>query len=196
VTVATYQSVSGAGQKGLDELDAGLSQDPAVRGEVFAHPIAFEALPHCGTLDSDGWTSEERKLMVETRRILERPDLPVSATAVRVPVRRSHSEAVWVETEEPIDAAQARALWRAAPGIEVIDEPENARYPRARHAAGTDPVYVGRIRRDPADSRGLAFWVVADNVRKGAALNAIQILEQLIGAKPAGLGSRTAHDRG
>ncbi|MGD8394768.1 MAG: aspartate-semialdehyde dehydrogenase [Candidatus Eiseniibacteriota bacterium] len=176
VVVSTYQSVSGQGQKGLDALAPG--GDPERR--IFPHPVDGEALPHCGAFDVDGWTSEERKLMHETRRILGLPGLAISATAVRVPVVRSHSEAVWVETCRVLDVPAARAALRAAPGVSLIDVPQESVYPLARRAAGTDPVYVGRLRRDPSVETGLVFWVVADNVRKGAALNAVQILEELV----------------
>jgi aspartate-semialdehyde dehydrogenase len=189
VQVATYQSVSGVGWKGVATLDQELRTELGVAGtagdgagvgdEVFAHPIAFEVLPHCGTFAEEGWTTEELKLMRETRRILGKPELAISATNVRVPVRRCHAEAVWVETRDPLEVEAARELFRQAPGVELVDEPAAARYPLTRRAAGTDQVLVGRLRSDPAVERGLLFWVVADNVRKGAALNAVQILEEL-----------------
>ncbi len=191
VTVATYQSAAGAGQSGLLELETEtrrqMNGEPPRHG-VFAHPLAFEVLPHVGTFGPDGQTSEERKIIEETRKILGLPDLPVTATAVRVPVRVGHSEAVWVETDLPLDPEAARACIAAQPGVVVRDDPGRAVYPLARQAAGTDLVYVGRVRRDPSRAHGLILWVVADNVRKGAALNAVQIAEQVMGAVGAAAG--------
>ena len=184
VTVATYQSAAGAGIKGLRELEAetrrDLSGEPP-RSQVFAHPLPFEVLPHIGVFEPDGQTSEEAKIVAETRKILGLPALRVSATAVRVPVRVGHSAAVWVETQAALAPDEARRLLASAPGVVVVDDPARADYPRARLAAGTDPVYVGRIRRDPTVPHGLVLWVAADNVRKGAALNAVQIAEHVLG---------------
>lgn len=194
VTVATYQSASGAGQRGLAELESETRRaldGRAPEASVFAHPLAFEALPHVGTFGAaGGMTSEEEKIIAETRKILGLPALRVSATCVRVPVRVGHSEAVWVETERPLGPEAARAALAAAPGVVVVDDPAAAHYPLANRAAGTDPVYVGRIRRDPASENGLILWVVADNVRKGAALNAVEIAECLLGAPRVPAGAR------
>jgi aspartate-semialdehyde dehydrogenase len=184
VTVATYQSVSGTGQKAVEAL---LAESAAIiAGEdapagVYAHRIAFNALPFAGALSGDdGYTDEELKLVNESRKILELPELRVSATCVRVPVLNSHSEAVWVRTREPIAPAEARSLLAAEDGITVVDEPEAHRYPMAIDADGGDDVLVGRIRRDLGDPNALALWVVADNLRKGAATNAVQIAELIL----------------
>ena len=199
VTVATYQSAAGAGQSGLRELETETRRvldGDAPAAEVFAHPLAFEALPHVGVFGDDGVTSEEQKIIDETRKILGLSDLPVSATCVRVPVRVGHSEAVWVETERALDPEAARACLARQPGVVVRDDPARAVYPLAREAAGTDPVYVGRIRRDPARAQGLILWVVADNVRKGAALNAVQIAERLLlRSEPAARAARESAER-
>jgi aspartate-semialdehyde dehydrogenase len=184
VTVATYQSVSGTGRAAVDALR---EQSAAVlAGEqppagVYAHRIAFNALPFAGSLSGDdGYTDEELKLVNESRKILELPDLRVSATCVRVPVMNSHSEAVWVRTREPISPDAARALLAAEDGITVVDDPAAGKYPMAIDADGQDGVLVGRIRRDLGDPNALALWVVADNLRKGAATNAVQIAELLV----------------
>jgi aspartate-semialdehyde dehydrogenase len=182
VVVDTYQAVSGTGHKAVAELEAQVQAH--ARGEpkqarVYPHPIAFNALPEIDVFREDGYTKEEWKVIVESRKILHLPDLRVSCTAVRVPVFASHSEAVHVETREPLTPAAARELFAATPGVVVVDDPGAHGYPLATHAAGTDEVYVGRIRQDVSmpDGRGLAFWVVADNLRKGAATNAVQIAE-------------------
>jgi aspartate-semialdehyde dehydrogenase len=188
VTVATYQAAAGAGQKGLSELERETARALAgVRpaAAVFAHPLPFEALPQVGAFLDSGATVEEQKMVDETRKILGLPTLAISTTCVRVPVRVGHSEAVWVETERPLAPEEARALLAAAPGIRVIDDPADESYPLATGVAGTDRVDVGRIRRDPASAHGLIMWVVADNVRKGAATNAVQIAEVLLAAAPA-----------
>ena len=184
VTVATYQSVSGTGQSAIDALR---EQSAAVlAGEqppagVYAHRIAFNVIPFAGSLQGeDGYTDEELKLVNESRKILELPDLRISATCVRVPVVTSHSEAVWVRTREPITADEARALLAAEDGITVIDDPAADAYPMAIDAEGRDGVLVGRIRRDLGDPNALALWVVADNLRKGAATNAVEIAELLV----------------
>jgi aspartate-semialdehyde dehydrogenase len=183
VVVASYQSVSGTGQAAVDELRAqvaghlaGEEPEPA----VYPHPIAFNALPHIGVFDDGGYTGEEIKVMAETRRMLGMPHLPVSATCVRVPVVRGHSEAVQVETSEKIGADAARELLMAAPGVALVDEPAHNRYPLARDADGRDEVFVGRVREDSSHPRGLAMWIVSDNLRKGAATNAVQIAEALV----------------
>jgi aspartate-semialdehyde dehydrogenase len=184
MTVATYQAVSGTGQSAIDGLQAEVAaavagEEPSAR--VYPHPIAFNALPVAGSFaGDDGYTDEELKLVYESRKILSVPDLRVSAMCVRVPVVSGHSEAVWVETREPLGPGDARALLREAPGVVVVDDPANNGYPTALQAAGTDDVYVGRIRRDLGVPNGLAFWVVSDNLRKGAATNAVQIAEILV----------------
>jgi aspartate-semialdehyde dehydrogenase len=183
VTVATYQAVSGTGTKAMDELSdqsrAVLAGKPAAPS-VYPHQIAFNALPHCDTFDDEGYTGEEAKLVRETRKILGMPDLGIAATCVRVPVWRGHSEAVWIETEQPLSAAQARELLRDAPGIVVLDDPAANVYPTPAETAGSDEVFVGRIRDDASRPNGLALWIVADNLRKGAATNGVQIAETLV----------------
>jgi aspartate-semialdehyde dehydrogenase len=184
VTVATYQSVSGTGQAAIDALReqsaAVLAGEKAPAG-VYRHRIAFNVIPFAGSLQGeDGYTDEELKLVNESRKILELPDLRISATCVRVPVVTSHSEAVWVRTREPIAADEARALLAAEEGITVIDDPAADAYPMAIEAEGRDGVLVGRIRRDLGDPNALALWVVADNLRKGAATNAVEIAELLV----------------
>jgi aspartate-semialdehyde dehydrogenase len=184
LVISTYQAVSGTGKKAVDEL---LGQSHALLHEreieppaSYAHQIAFNALPHAGSFaPDDDHTDEERKLINETRKILSDPSIRVSATCVRVPVVTGHSEAVNVQTREPLSPEQARELLRDAPGVTVLDDPSSALYPLAIDAAGQDDVFVGRIRRDPGHERALDLWVVADNLRKGAALNAVQLAELL-----------------
>jgi aspartate-semialdehyde dehydrogenase len=184
VVVDTYQSVSGTGNKAVVELDAQVrayaAGDPP-QASVYPHPIAFNALPHIDVFREDGYTKEEWKVIVETRKILHLPELPISCTAVRVPVFTSHSEAVHVELQAPMTPDEARALFAAVPGVVVRDDPAHNVYPLATEGAGRDEVFVGRIRQDVSipDRRGLAFWVVSDNLRKGAATNAVQIAELL-----------------
>ena len=188
INVATYQSVSGTGRRALEELGrqtAGLLNFHSVEPEVYPVQIAFNVIPHGGDFLDNGYTSEEMKLVWETRKILGDESIGVNATVVRVPVFYGHSEAVAIETRDKLTAADARELLRKAPGIEVVDEPVAGGYPTpVTHASGTDPVYVGRIREDLSHPRGLNLWIVADNIRKGAALNAIQIAE-LIAAEAA-----------
>ena len=183
VTVATYQSVSGTGQHAIDglrrETALALAGEP-VTAQVYAHPIAFNALPAGSWQGDDGYTDEELKLVNESRKILELPDLRVSPTCVRVPVLNCHSEAVWVRTREPIAPDEARELLAEAPGVTVIDDPPGNAYPMAIDADGKPGVFVGRIRRDLGDDRALALWIVSDNLRKGAAENAVQIAELLV----------------
>jgi aspartate-semialdehyde dehydrogenase len=181
LTIATYQAVSGTGKRAMDELrdqSRALLDGGAVEASVYPHPIAFNALPQCDVFDGDE-TTEETKLVKETHKILEDESIGISATCVRVPVWRSHSEAVWIETETPLGAAKARELLESAPGVRVVDDPAAARYPMPSEAAGADDVLVGRIRDDRSRRNGLALWVVADNLRKGAALNGVQIAELL-----------------
>jgi len=183
VVVATYQSVSGTGREAVEELRlqtrAVLEGKQAVP-QVYPRPIAFNLLPHIDAFSADGYTKEERKLVTETRKIMGRPDLAISATTVRVPVEVGHSEAVWVETERPVEPETYREALAQAPGVLVMDDPGRGVYPTPLDAAGRDEVLVGRIRRDPSVASGLVFWVVADNLRKGAATNAVQIAEELL----------------
>ena len=184
VVVSTYQSASGAGQSGVKELLEGarayLSGEQEPTPSTFAHPLAFEALPHIDTFDANGYTREELKMVRETRKILNDPDLQVSATCVRVPVVRSHSEAVTVDLGRAVDVDEVRKLWQEMPGVELVDDPEHVEYPLARRAEGADPCFVGRIRRDLDRPETLHFWVVSDNLRKGAALNAVQIAQFMV----------------
>lgn len=183
VIVTSFQSVSGTGQAAIVELREQTAGNLAGREpapSVYPHPIAFNALPHIGDFEADGYTGEETKVIAETRKILGMPQLPVSATCVRVPVFYSHSESVQIETTEAITAERARELLMGAPGIRLVDDPALAVYPLARDAVGRDEVHVGRIRRDASHPRGLAMWIVADNLRKGAATNAVQIAESLV----------------
>ena len=183
VIISSYQSVSGTGQAAVRELreqTAGLLAGAEPEPEVYPHPIAFNVLPHIDTFDESGYTGEERKVAAETRKMLGMPDLRVSATCVRVPVIQSHSQAVHIETTDPISADAARNLLMAAPGVILVDEPGLNLYPLPREATGRDDVFVGRIREDSSYSRGLALWVVSDNLRKGAATNAVQIAESLV----------------
>jgi len=182
VIVDTYQSVSGTGADAVAELEGQVREHAAGRepvASVYPHPIAFNALPEIDVFRDDGYSKEEWKVIVESRKILHLPDLRVSCTAVRVPVFFAHSEAVHVETTEQITPDRARELFAAVPGVVVEDDPTAHRYPLATHAAGRDEVFVGRVRADASrdDGRGLAFWVVSDNLRKGAATNAVQIAE-------------------
>jgi aspartate-semialdehyde dehydrogenase len=184
LVISTYQAVSGTGKKAVDEL---LGQSRAVLdgqepvASVYPHPIAFNALAQAGSFPpDDDHTDEERKLINETRKILGDGSIRVSATCVRVPVVTGHSEAVNVETKRPLSPERARELLAAAPGVTVVDDPAAARYPLATEAAGKDDVFVGRIRRDPGNERALDLWIVSDNLRKGAATNAVQIAELLV----------------
>jgi aspartate-semialdehyde dehydrogenase len=183
VVVSTYQSVSGAGRRAMEELShqvGALFNGKDVRKDKFPHQIAFNCIPHIDVFLENGYTKEEWKMINETRKILGEPGLPVTATTVRVPVFCGHSESVNVETVVKLSAAEARKILREAPGIIVVDEPENNVYPMAIDATGKDATYVGRIREDDSVPNGLNIWVVADNLRKGAALNAVQIAEILI----------------
>jgi aspartate-semialdehyde dehydrogenase len=182
VIVSSYQAVSGVGLQGSVELFEGSKAHLAGTDyayTAFAHPIAFNAIPQIGSFKDDGYTSEELKMVYETRKILGLPDLPVCPTCVRVPVANCHSETITVETERPISPEEARELFSAFPGIEVVDDPARSRYPMPSDCTGRDEVFVGRIRRDLSHPNGLSFWCVSDNLRKGAATNAIQIAELL-----------------
>jgi aspartate-semialdehyde dehydrogenase len=181
VVVATYQSVSGAGRDAMDELfnqTRSVYVNDPIKKEQFTKQIAFNVIPHIDVFMEDGETKEEWKMAVETRKILD-PDIAVTATCVRVPVFIGHAEAVNVEFEQPISEDEARKLLKAAPGISVVDHRVDEGYVTPQESAGEDPVYVSRIRKDPTVPNGLNLWVVADNLRKGAALNAVQIAEIL-----------------
>ena len=194
MVVSTYQAVSGAGAGGpielqneVDALRAGKSYAP----KVFAHQIAYNVIPQIGGEQCDGYTSEEMKLQNEGRKILHLPDMNVSCTCVRVPVFYGHSESVNIETERKLSAKEARAILAQAPGVQVYDNPSEKMYPLAVDAAGEDPTYVGRIREDDTIPNGLNMWIVADNIRKGAALNAVQIAEELVRRDLLGVQDRT-----
>ena len=181
VNIATYQSVSGAGQTGMEELGRQTAQllafQPA-EAKKFPVQIAFNLIPHIDAFQDNGYTKEEMKLVWETRKILGDDSIQVNPTAVRVPVFYGHAEAVHLETRDKISVERVRELLAAAPGVEVVDEQSAGGYPTpVTHASGNDPVYVGRLREDISHPRGLALWVVADNIRKGAALNAVQLAE-------------------
>ena len=185
INVATYQSVSGAGRSGMEELGretaALLNFQSVEPGKKFPAQIAFNVIPQIDDFQPNGYTKEEMKLVWETRKILEDESIQVNPTAVRVPVFYGHSEAVHIETSDKITAEEARELLRQAPGVVLMDERKPAGYPTpVAQAAGTDGVFVGRIREDISHERGLDLWVVSDNIRKGAALNAVQIAELLI----------------
>ncbi|HZO58891.1 MAG TPA: aspartate-semialdehyde dehydrogenase [Solirubrobacterales bacterium] len=194
VIVSTYQSTSGTGQKAVEELraqaEAVLGEDP-VQASVYPHQIAFNVLPQVETFkDGDDYTTEERKMMAETRKILERDDIAISATCVRVPVYNGHSESVNVQTRDDLSPERCREVLAAFPGVVVVDDPAAGRYPMPIHAAGRDEVLVGRIRRDPSHERCLNMWIVGDNLRKGAATNAVQVAEQLVERKLVGTRAR------
>ncbi|HCC85286.1 MAG TPA: aspartate-semialdehyde dehydrogenase [Porphyromonadaceae bacterium] len=182
VHVATYQAASGAGAAAMQELEE--QQRQLVNGEEptiskFAYQLAYNLIPQVDLFTNNGYTKEEMKMYNETRKIMH-SDIEVSATCVRVPVMRAHSEAIWVETEHPISVEEAREAFEKAEGVVVIDNPANKEYPMPIDLSGKDPVYVGRIRKDLTNDKGLSFWSVSDQIRKGAALNAVQIAEYLI----------------
>jgi aspartate-semialdehyde dehydrogenase len=183
IVVSTYQSVSGTGKKGMDEL---LEQTKALLNfreivcKVYPHQIAFNCIPHIDEFGEDGYSKEEWKMINETKKIMEDDSIRVTATTVRVPVFHCHSESVNIETEKKLTAQEARDILSKAPGVIVYDNPKQREYPLAIDVAGRDEVYVGRIREDKTIPNGLNMWIVADNLRKGAALNAIQIAELLI----------------
>jgi aspartate-semialdehyde dehydrogenase len=185
VIVDTYQAVSGTGADAIAEFEgqirAHVAGEPK-HASVYPHPIAFNALPQVDVFLDNGYTKEEWKVVSESRKILHLPELRVSCTAVRVPVFVSHSEAVHVETRDPLTPERARQLFAAVEGVVIQDDPSTSTYPLASEAAGSDDIFVGRVRSDPsiADGRGIAFWVVSDNLRKGAATNAVQIAETLV----------------
>ncbi|HID24307.1 MAG TPA: aspartate-semialdehyde dehydrogenase, partial [Planctomycetaceae bacterium] len=178
VIVSTYQAVSGAGVQGTKDLIEGTRaalNDEAYGYKAFAHPIAFNAIPQIGSVKEEGYTSEELKMVYETRKILGDDSIQINATCVRIPVANCHSESITVETERPISPEEAREAFAAFPGIEVVDDTASGRYPLPSECSGRDEVFVGRIRRDLSHRNGLTFWCVSDNLRKGAATNAVQI---------------------
>ena len=182
VHVATYQAASGAGARGMAELDEqiraiGRGEEPEVK--KFAYQLAYNLIPQIDVFADDDYTKEELKMYHETRKIMH-SDLQVSATCVRVPVTRAHSEAIWVETTEPLELDAVREAFRKAPGIVLQDDPEDQVYPMPLFIAEKDPVYVGRLRRDLSSPKGITFWCVSDQIKKGAALNAVQIAEYLV----------------
>jgi aspartate-semialdehyde dehydrogenase len=184
--VSTYQAVSGTGQKAIEELKSQSAQilagEKASRADVYPHRIGFNVLPQVETFkDGDDYTTEERKVMAETRKILGFGDeVGISATCARVPVMTGHSESINIQTREDLSPDECRAILADAPGVAVVDDPGNGRYPMASEAAGRDDVLVGRIRRDPSHERCLNLWLVGDNLRKGAATNAVQVAELLV----------------
>lgn len=183
VRVATYQAASGAGATAMEELvkqHLSLAQGGEARVEKFAYQLAYNVIPHIDVFTDNDYTKEEMKMHNETRKIMHAPDIKVSATCVRVPVMRAHSEAVWIETERKVDIAEARRALMEAPGITVIDSPADKAYPMPLFVADKDDVYVGRLRADITDDCGLTMWVVGDQIKKGAALNAVQIAQYLV----------------
>ena len=177
IVVSTYQSVTGAGQRGIEQLEA---ERAGGSGTKFPHPIDLNILPHIDSFLLDGYTKEEMKMVNETRKILRDPSIAVSATTVRVPVKGGHSESVNIEFHKPFDLADVRRLMAEMPGVVVQDDPANNLYPMPLYAWGKDDVFVGRIRRDPSVESGLNLWCVSDNLRKGAATNAVQIAQVLL----------------
>ena len=185
VHVATYQSASGAGATGMQELQEQQraiveGEDPKI--EKFAYQLAYNLIPHIDVFQDNDYTKEEMKMFFETRKIMH-SDIRTSATCVRVPVMRAHSEAIWVETEEELTVEQVREAFAQTKGLVLVDEPAKKEYPMPLFAQGQDPVYVGRVRKDLCNEKGITFWCVSDQIRKGAALNAVQILELLIANK-------------
>ena len=183
VHVATYQAASGAGAVAMQELEnqyaeLAAGKEPTV--EKFAYQLAYNLIPHIDVFLDNDYTKEEMKMYNETKKIMHAPELEVSATCIRVPVMRAHSEAVWVETESPVSVEQAREAFGKAEGLVVIDEPAAKKYPMPLDAAGKDPVYAGRLRKDIANPNGLTFWLVGDQIKKGAALNAVQIAQYML----------------
>ena len=192
IVVDTYQSVGGTGNKGIEELQQQIADDSSAPS-VYPRPIAFNLLPHIAAFLEDGSTEEEAKMKNETRKIMHAPDIRVVATTVRVPVYMAHSEAVHVELTHPMSPDEAREILRSAPGVVVEDDPANGVYPTPREKAGRDEVFVGRIRRNEVFDNGLSMWVVADNVRKGAATNAVQIAQELVTRRLVGAERKVAH---
>ncbi|MBR7096948.1 MAG: aspartate-semialdehyde dehydrogenase [Alistipes sp.] len=182
VHVSTYQSASGAGAQAMAELEAqhaSIAKGEEPKVEKFAYQLAFNVIPHIDVFTENGYTKEEMKMYNETRKIMN-SDIAVSATCVRVPVMRAHSESIWVETERPVSVEEARKAFAEAEGVVVVDNPAEKEYPMPLFIAHKEPVYVGRIRKDLTCENGLSFWCVADQIKKGAALNAVQIAEWLV----------------
>ena len=187
VHVATYQAASGAGAQAMQELinqykELQDGKEPTI--EKFAYQLAFNLIPHVDVFTDNGYNKEEMKMYNETRKIMHDDDIKVSATCVRVPVLRAHSEAIWVETEKPLTTDEVMAAFEKAPGLVVKDVPAEKQYPMPLDITGKDPVYVGRLRKDLSDPCGLSFWVVGDQIKKGAALNAVQIAQWLLANDP------------
>ncbi len=183
VVVSTYQATSGAGVAGMRDLEAGTQahlSGSTHKYETFAHPIAFNLIPQIGSPKHEGYTSEEMKMVWETHKIFGDSEIQICPTCVRVPVSNCHSESILVETERPISVEEAKELFANAPGIQLVDDLANGKYPMPLDGDGQDDVLVGRIRRDLSSPNGLAFWCVSDNLRKGAATNAVQIAELLV----------------
>ncbi|MBD5238735.1 MAG: aspartate-semialdehyde dehydrogenase [Bacteroidales bacterium] len=186
VHVASYQAASGAGASAMDELVEqyrAMSEGREPKVEKFAFQLAYNVIPHIDVFTDNGYTKEEMKMFNETKKIMHAPGLDVSAMCVRVPVMRAHSEAIWIETEEPISVESAREAFAQAEGVVLMDNPAEKVYPMPLFTAGKDPVYVGRVRQDLANPRGLSFWVVGDQIKKGAALNAVQIAQYILNHK-------------
>ena len=187
VRVATYQAASGAGAAAMDELVhqyTELAEGSELTIEKFAYQLAYNVIPHVDVFTDNDYTKEEMKMFNETRKIMHSDKIRVSATCVRVPVLRAHSEAIWIETERPVSIEEARAAFESAPGVVLEDSPADKLYPMPLHKAGADPVYVGRLRKDISDDCGLSFWTVSDQIKKGAALNAVQIAQWLLANDP------------
>jgi aspartate-semialdehyde dehydrogenase len=183
VVVTTYQSVSGTGKAALEEMDEQVRaylNNEEIKHQVYPHQIAFNVLPQIGDFEEDGYTKEEKKMIFETTKIMGDPSIKVTATTVRVPVRIGHSEAINIQTRTKLSAPEARELLGKSPGIIIMDEPSKGIYPLPLLSEGRDDVLVGRIREDPSIDRGLDLWIAADNLRKGAALNAVQIAEYMM----------------
>ena len=183
VHVATYQAASGAGAAAMQELVdqyAEIAAGKEAKVEKFAYQLAYNVIPHIDVFQPNDYTKEEMKMYHETRKIMHEPNIRVSATCVRVPVMRAHSEAIWIETERKITPAEAREAFAKAEGVVVVDEPAEKQYPMPLFVADKDPVYVGRIREDIASDNGLTFWLVGDQIKEGAALNAVQIAQYMI----------------
>ena len=183
VHVATYQAASGAGASAMDELETQHREivegkEPTVK--KFQHQLAYNVIPHIDVFTDNGYTKEEMKMYLETKKIMHASDLEVSATCVRVPVMRAHSEALWVETRDPLTLEDVREAFRKAENVVLLDNPDENVYPMPLDLAGEDPVYVGRLRHDLSNPCGISFWTVSDQIRKGAALNAVQIAEYVI----------------
>ncbi len=183
IVVSTYQSVSGTGKEAIQELEQqtlAIFNQQEIRTEVYPHQIAFNCIPHIDVFSENGYTKEELKMINETKKIIEDESIAISATTVRVPVFYGHSESVNIETKKKITPDEVRDILSRAPGVIVLDDPKKNEYPLAIDAAGKDETFVGRIREDPSIGKGIDMWIVSDNVRKGAALNAVQIAEILV----------------